>query len=140
MNMKRRSTHCGLSAKKHELSHEACPELDNGSPDHQTEQWLSLRLEQAPRGPSTVLAGAEWSSGEEEPHRTSHMLLFHTCFLSSVTKHKQGEYSEHLATHVLSQALNSYRAVGQHQQQTTKKQHKIKSTLIGSFVKYLGLS
>lgn len=82
---------------------------------------MSRRLERAPRGPGTVLAGAEWNPGEEEPRRTPHVLLFHTSFLGPITERERGEHSEPLATHVLSQAFSSYRAVGQHRRQTTKE-------------------
>lgn len=140
MSMKRNSTHCGLSAGRRGISDEACLELDNGSSDPRTERWLSWRLEQAPRGPSTVLVGAEWSPGEKEPHRTPHMRLFHTCFLSPITEHKRGDTQN---TWQLMSSLKLFTLTVQWNNisdRPPRKQHKIKSTLIGRFFKYLGLS
>lgn len=139
MSMKRNFTHCGLSAGRRGISHDECPELHNGSPDPQTEWWLRWWLWMAPRGPGTVLAGAEWSPGEEEPHWTPHMLLFYTYFHSPFTEHKCREHSEHLATHVLTHAVLLLPCKGTTSATDHQRNSTIKSTLDWTILQVSGI-
>lgn len=137
MSIKRSSTHCGLSAGRRGISHEACPELDYGSPDFQTDWRLSWRLEPAPRGPGTVLVGAKWNPGEEVPRWTTHMPLFHTCFLQLLsTSRENTQNTWQLMSSLM--LFYSYRAMGQRQRQTSKEAAQNKIHLDWMFLQVSG--